>query len=253
MLPPSLIAVHAQTPELQTKARALSDKFGLPLALCESSYSYLLVLAPERLELRQSGPGAPGPVFVQWNSASTAYRRRDARQEAIARAVGVKNRPNIVDATAGLGRDSFMLASLACSVRMVERSPVIFALLEDALRRAEPEILKHLSVIQADGRDYLRELSPTDQPDVIYLDPMYPGRQKSALVKKESRLLRAVVGDDGDADELLDVALQAARQRVVVKRPRLAAHLADLAPTYTVKGRSTRFDVYIKNSPDHRP
>ena len=255
MIPAHLnIAVYTPSVELLDIAYAISKNLGLPLANDEfSSFAYLLVVTSERLELRQYGANAPGPVFVQWDSPRSIHRQRNTRQEAIARAVGVKNTPAVVDATAGLGRDAYILASLGCAVRMIERSPVLFAMLTDALSRADPEISQRLSVIQADGRDHLRGLVPEERPDVVYLDPMYPERRKSALVKKESRLLRAVVGDDSDADELFGIALQTARKRVVVKRPRLGDCLAGLKPTYEITGRSTRFDVYTKNSPDLRP
>jgi len=87
--------------------------------------------------------------------------------------------------------------------------------------------------------------APEDQrPEVVFLDPMYPHRQKSALVKKEMRLLRQLVGDDEDASDLLVTALARARRRVVVKRPRLAPTLTGPAPGFQIIAPNTRFDVY---------
>ena len=125
-----------------------------------------------------------------------------------------------------------MLASLGCTVQLIERAPIIAALLRDGLQRAArtPDIgllvTERLHLITADGRDYLRGLAESQRPEVVYLDPMYPHRQKTALVKKEMRLLRQWVGDDDDAPELLAAALCCAQRRVVVKRPRQAPMLA---------------------------
>lgn len=258
------IAVCTTDPVLQPAAAALAAQLHLPLLTVnppvaeEIPYTLLLTLTPQQLELRQWGPAAPGPVAVQWESGRLAYRQRHThiKREAIARAVGLKKnqRPDVIDATAGLGRDGFMLAALGCRVRLIERSPVLAALLQDALQRAEddpelqPWVSTRLSLQTGDSTSCLRYLPPEQQPDVVYLDPMYPHRQKTALVKKEARLLRAVVGDDEDADQLLQAALQCARQRVVVKRPRIAPALAGLAPSFSLAGRSTRFDVYLQSA-----
>ena len=141
-----------------------------------------------------------------------AYRRKygHAGGEAISKAVGIKkgHRPNVVDATAGLGSDAFVLATMGCRVHMIERSDVIAKLLEDGLRRAEQDkkigtlIKEKLSLTCGDSRQEL--LQVPFEPEVIYLDPMFPQKEKSALVKKEMRMLQEVVGQDTDADELLN-------------------------------------------------
>lgn len=166
--------------------------------------------------------------------------------KAVAGRGGVRR---VVDATAGLGRDAFLLACKGCEVTGVERSPIIAALLDDGLRRALADdrvgrvIGDRLRFIHADARHYLRALGPGDAPDVVYMDPMFPERAKSALVKKESQALRGVVGADDDAAELLAAARAVALRHVVVKRPR---HAPPLAPDVTraCEGKSTRFDVY---------
>ena len=90
----------------------------------------------------------------------------------------------------------------------------------------------------------LAQLADSERPDVVYLDPMFPERTKHALVKKEMRLFRDVVGDDMDADALMELALEVARKRVVVKRPRKADSVAGRKPGYQLLGKSSRFDVY---------
>ena len=129
--------------------------------------------------------------------------------------------PTVVDATAGLGRDAFLLASVGAKVVMLERSAEVHALLEDALGRARAaspalaEVVARMSLIHGDARDYLPKL----QAEIVIVDPMHPPRQNSALVKKEMRLLAGIVGADEDAHELMRVALASARDHVVLKWP----------------------------------
>ena len=177
------------------------------------------------------------------------------KNQPLAKAVGIKDklRPSIIDATSGLGRDAFVLASLGCQVILLERSPVFAALLADGLARAElhletAEIANNMHVIHADAHKYLSGLSSQEKPDTVYLDPMYPHRNKSALVKKEMRIARELVGDDEDASDLLKMALKIANKRTTVKRPSYAEHLGELKPTMAIQGKNTRYDVYITKS-----
>ena len=193
------------------------------------------------------------PVVIDFVSGKTAYRRKygHAGGEAISKAVGIKkgHRPNIVDATAGWGRDAFVLATMGCRVHMIERSEIIATLLKDGVRRAEQDekiglLMKDkLSLTCGDSR---KELSQVPfEPEVIYLDPMFPHKEKSALVKKEMRMLQHVVGQDADADELLSLALTIATKRVVVKRPAYADFLAGIKPQASIKTKKHRFDIYL--------
>ena len=211
-----------------------------------------LVLTPERLELRKRDEPKLGAIFVDFVGGTMAHRRKfgGGRGEAVAKAVGVKGRylPDVVDATAGLGRDAFVLASLGCKVRMLERNPVVAALLDDGLARgyrdAEigPWLRERMTLLHASSLTALSELSP--KPEVVYLDPMYPHKQKSALVKKEMRVFQGLVGPDEDADGLLEPARRLATKRIVVKRPDYAPPMADIAAQAAVVTKSHRFDIY---------
>ncbi|MDM8559437.1 class I SAM-dependent methyltransferase [Candidatus Parabeggiatoa sp. HSG14] len=214
---------------------------------------FVLYLTEERLELRDMQTTI-GPIYVDFVNGTLGHRRRygGGRKQPLAKAIGLKHSatPTVLDATAGLGRDAFVLASLGCHVQMVERSPVIAALLHDGLQRTQQDleigtfIKERLQLIYYDTQHWFSQLSPSQQPDVIYLDPMYPHRKKSALVKKEMRIFRQIVGDDLDAPKLLKIALTYARQRVVVKRPKLAPTLDDMLPSFCIQSKNTRFDVY---------
>ncbi len=193
-------------------------------------------------------------ISVDFVSGAVAHRRKfgGGRGQAIAKAVGLKqgNTPSVVDGTAGLGRDAFVLASLGCKVTLVERHPVVAALLEDGLRRAYEDaeigewMRERMHLVHGSSLNTLAELG--EQADVVYLDPMYPHREKSALVKKEMRVFQSLVGADSDADGLLAPALALAIKRVVVKRPDYAEDLDGMKPSTVISQKKNRFDIYVK-------
>ncbi len=231
-----------------SRAEKFSEKLNIPLEtdLTEKP-DLLLGWHEEKLSLFPEGSG---PVFIDFVAGKLAHRRQfgGGKKQPLARAIGLssKKTPNVIDATAGMGRDSFVLASLGCEVQMIERSPVIAALLEDALYRAHQDtevslIADRLSVICADACDYLSEAGSAD---VIYLDPMYPEKRKSAAVKKDMRALQMLVGPDQDSQRLLKIALLKAKHRVVVKRPKLAEPLEGQQSNSSISSPNTRYDIY---------
>lgn len=237
--------VPARDGELDTLRQRLADvAFPAPFAL---------VLTESRLELRKLDEPKLGAVYVDFVEGAVAHRRKfgGGRGQSIAKAVGLKSgaMPTVVDATAGLGRDAFVLASLGCKVTLIERSPVVAALLQDGLTRAaqDPEIgpwvRERMQLLHGPAVETL--LALTERPEVIYLDPMFPHKQKSALVKKEMRVFQSLVGADLDADALLPAALRMADKRVVVKRPDYAGWLNEHKPSMAIKTKSNRFDVYV--------
>jgi 16S rRNA (guanine1516-N2)-methyltransferase len=250
------IAVCPSEAGLYDKSMRLSRKLSIPLVLRESGeYEFLLLCSANGLALKQTGKDGLGPLMVNFTSPAMTYRIKHGggRRQALARAVGLKKgwQPAVIDATAGLGRDGFILASLGCHVHMLERSPILAVLLEEALQRAAQseqtaEIIKNrLHFTHADSMNFLQNLRQEDYPDVLYLDPMYPERTKSSLVKKEMRILRGLAGDDQDAAELFTIGLRCVRNRVVVKRPRLAPTLSPMTPSHQIAGKTSRFDVYL--------
>ena len=248
----AIIRVEALAAQFQAQAQALAERLGLPLQVAEAQMA--LQLGESGLQLVELGPQAPGPVRVDFVEGALAHRRQfgGGSGQMIAKAVGVAPgvRPRILDATAGLGRDAFVLASLGCEVLLIERQPLIAALLTDGLERAgrEPEVAPLVARMRLLQGDAIALLAAWDEapPQVIHLDPMFPHRDKSALVKKEMRLFRPLVGDDDDAPALLAAALQLASHRVVVKRPRKAPPIDGPAPGYALEGKSSRYDIYPK-------
>jgi 16S rRNA (guanine1516-N2)-methyltransferase len=238
-------------------AAALARELGLPMAELSSglddAFDLLLVVAEHRLELREVRRDAPGPIHVDFVGGAVGYRGRtgQSRRQPIALAVGLRTGTRtVIDATAGLGRDAFHLASLGCRVTAVERSAVLAALVRDGLGRARgqgdpslTEVLDRIELIVGDAREVLLARAEAARPDVVYLDPMYTPRRKSALGKKEMRACRALVGDDPDAGGLFEVAMRVARRRVVVKRHPHAPSLG-AKPSKRYVGATVRYDVY---------
>ena len=195
--------------------------------------------------------GVVPELIVDFASPADAYRRRSGsqRRAPLARAAGFArgNVPTVVDATAGLGRDAFLLAALGSPVTLIERSPEMHALLQDGLARAadHPDlaaIAARMTLIRGDAREVL----PTLAADVVLVDPMHPPRRKSALVKQRMRTTRALVGDDPDALETLQAAIACARQRVVLKWPARERLLPDWPQSsHFIPGTTVRFDVFM--------
>ena len=226
------------------------------------TYSYnaifMLVQTNTHLELRKLDEPKLGGIFVNFLSDEIKYRcqfLKKRNNEAIVKAVGIKSNylPDIIDYTAGFGRDAFILASLGCRVRMFERHPIIKALLEDGLRRGyeNNEIggwLRERLILIDDDMSSSRRLMEEDlniQSDVIYLDPMFPSRKKSAMVKKDMRILQLLVGYDKDSNILLKSAFQLAKKRIVVKRYRYANPLFNIARNSIITSKKHRFDIYL--------
>lgn len=299
------LLVLCNSPDFRSEAAAAARALSAPLLFnirpVELDQAPFALLYDEQgVSLCHTGRKVPGPVRVDFLAGALDHRRRfgGGKGQMIAKAVGVKAGvyPAVLDVTAGLGRDGFVLACLGCPVHWLERSPLVCRLLEDGLTRARRQaaegadaelqaILARLSLSEGDGRAYLARLEGVEEPqrlseeesqrlngepqrlgeepqrcaekpqrcaekpqrpDVVYLDPMFPERHKSADVKKEMQAFHRLVGRDEDAGELLALALSVARYRVVVKRPRKAPDLAGVAPSHRIEGKSSRFDVYAR-------
>jgi len=249
------IAVTFVNNQYKSRANRLAEKLNLPVVNADNKNFDLVLYIDEAFSLIPKNKSKLGNALcIDFLSGKTAHRYRYAggQKELIAKAIGLKKgtgKLNILDTTAGLGQDAFVLASLGCQVTMLERSPIIAALLKDALRRAKKANLKpieNLKLLERNSIHYLQKLQEKTCPfDVIFIDPMYPERKKSALPNKASRIVRAIVGQDEDAMLLLHHALACKAKRIVVKRPRLGQMLSNLHPQARIMGKSTRFDLYF--------
>jgi 16S rRNA (guanine1516-N2)-methyltransferase len=215
------------------------------------NFPYVLVYRDAGAEIVQNGKSAPGPVSASFLQGKTTHRLKfgGGKGQMIAKAVGLNKGvcPSVLDATAGLAQDAFVLASLGAQVTLLERSPVIAELIHMALEQAGAseisEIISRMNLLEVDACSWLAQQQGT-VADVIYLDPMYPQRDKSAMVKKEMRLFHSLVGETLDDAQLLAAALEKARYRVVVKRPRKGESISGRSPAHQLIGKSCRYDIY---------
>lgn len=234
----------------------LAERLGLAWAATPPASGLALIETLDGLAIAGNYRDYGAPLVVDFVAGKAGHRRRfgGGRGQLVAKACGLGRgvTPSVVDATAGLGRDAFVLASLGARVLMLERVPAVYALLEDALLRAlaDEAVGEIAGRLQLRHADAARELATSVagcgvDPQVIHLDPMFPHRDKSALVKKEMRLFRELAGDDDDAPRLLEAALDVATHRVVVKRPRKAPPLDGPRPGHVIEAKTSRYDLYV--------
>lgn len=245
------ITVSADSDELEVTANALAQKISLPFSELNEQ-QIQLVVCQNQIEIRT--PELGNAIFIDFEQGKNAHRRQfgGGRGQPLAKAIGLKKgaTPTIIDATAGFARDAFVLANLGCPITLIERNSLIATLIEDALQRAKDnediaDVIKRMTLINDDATTYLNKLTEQNSPDVIYMDPMYPSREKSALVKKDMRLLHQLAGPDTDSEQLLETARKTALKRVVVKRPKSAPYVGDQKPATSIESKNTRYDIYL--------
>jgi 16S rRNA (guanine1516-N2)-methyltransferase len=189
---------------------------------------------------------------IDFVEGSIAHRLRfgGGRGQDLPKAMGLRDgkTPMIVDATAGLGRDSFLLASLGAQVTLIERSEKMHELLVQGMKRAAKEggqlreIIGRMTLLKGDALDLIPELSG----EAILIDPMHPERKNSALVKLDLRQVREIVGTDDDAGDLVRLAIKHAQKRVVLKWPAKADPIEGVQKcTHQIIGKTTRYDVFM--------
>lgn len=236
-------------------ARTIADQYDLEYSPNrQPSTPYRLVVSASTITLQLAS--TPLRIVVDYTQGHAAHRRQfgGGLSQTLAKAIGLKkgHRPNVLDGTAGYGYDAFVLASLGCQVTLVERHSVLIIMLRHALKQAlshaiTQNIAQRMTVEHADTFTLLT-LKTAPVADVIYLDPMYPSRTKSAQVKKEMQLLHQLLANEGPNAGLLAIARKRAKKRVVVKRPISAEYLDDLIPHSQVKSKNTRYDIYLPTS-----
>lgn len=238
---------------LTTKARALSqsplpaDLQAFELMASPPDSGFYLTQNPQGLwQLCQAGQK---PLLIDFSSAH--YRHRGGT-EYLPKAFKGMSGASILDATAGWGRDAWLLAYRGFHLCLCERNPYLYVLLKQGIEQAKQlpltaAVANRMRIIHDDSRQFLA--AHGREFDAIYLDPMYPQRQKSAKVKKEMQILHELLGADAgeqaDNAELLQTALHSGCAKIVVKRPQTAAALAALAPHHSIEAPNTRYDVYL--------
>ena len=246
------ITIYIDSANQREKGHQLAESLTLPISTIRTNDKQQLLVLEDHLAY--AAPNLGKPISIDFTQGKNAHRRQfgGGRGQALAKAIGLKKgaTPTIIDTTAGYGRDAYVLATLGCTITLIERNPILAALLEDAIQRAQHNeetqaIAQRMQLIHHNATDYLTGLSPKQYPEVIYIDPMYPSRQKAALVKKEMQLLHQLIGPDTDSVELLESAREIAKKRVAVKRPKSAPTIDRQKPSTTVESKNTRYDIYF--------
>jgi 16S rRNA (guanine1516-N2)-methyltransferase len=248
----TVVVVAASVSDV-ARAAAVASELNLEQVRQRVGGSIHLVVGEADVWLETTEGRTSTEVHLCFDSAAMMHRRRGGHNELLGRAVGVKadRLPRVFDATGGLGRDAFVMADLGCEVTISERSPVLAWLLDDAISRARISVhesvrlaAQRMSVVQGDSvRRTLAGVS------VIYLDPMFPERKKSAAVRKDAAMLQRLAGGEPDPIEpLLAWALSQNVARVVVKQPRHASAPPGRKPSHSISGKSVRFDVFVQQT-----
>ncbi len=260
MTPPKPPCIVCSTAQRRDQAEQFAVQTGYPLFdRKQDSYRLQLCFTDDRIKLFDAALGTA--IHVDFLRGALAHRQQygGGKNQPLARALGLHKRGsqqtplNVLDATAGLARDAWVLATLGCKLTLVEQSPVLFAMIHDGIERAlrdgdpEHQVRNFTHLVNSDSQLYLQHLDAGSRPDVIYIDPMYPERKKSALVKKYMQMLHKLIGPAQGSQALLYSARQRAKQRVVVKRPASAEPLAGIEADTQLASKKTRYDIYLVN------
>lgn len=212
-----------------------------------------LIIHVNNLELIHNDYLHLGSLKINFSSRKNIYRYKslNKKNEILSKVIGIKKNyfPYVLDATAGLGQDGFILASLGCKVTLIERNPFIAIILDDAIRRIFLNLRKKCYFKFNMKLLYLSSFNMLNlgiiKPDVIYLDPMFPYRKIKSLPQKNIQLLQKIVGYDCDSHKLLNISRKLAKRRIVVKRFLNSPFLYDSKPNWTVFSKNHRFDIYL--------
>ena len=247
----SKLPVYFANEQFEVQARELAERLGThfkegspekgtgaALVFCESG----LVLTDGELEMK-------GDL----TKMLPRLKKNNLQQEMLIKAAKIKTAPaqlTAVDATAGMGEDSLLLAAAGYEVKLYEYDLVIAALLRDSLERAGripglSEAVGRMELFEENSIEALNTLS--ESPDVVLLDPMFPERQKSALIKKKFQLLQQLEAPCSDENGLLEAAFNAHPKKIVIKRPLKGAYLAGKKPDYSLSGKAIRYDCFVNN------
>ena len=212
------------------------EKFDILLSMDENG----LALVSENMKL-----------YGDFSKSIKRIKQSNLQNEMLIHAAKMKGKKEkliAIDATAGLGEDSILLAAYGYTVELYEKNPIIVELLKDAMERAKKiselrDVIERMKVHNEDSIIAMQKIQ--FNPDIILLDPMFPERTKSALIKKKFQILHKIENPCSDENELLSSAIKANPKKIIIKRPLKGEYLAGIKPDYSLKGNSIRYDCII--------
>lgn len=190
-------------------------------------------------------------IMADFREMLPRLKQSNLQREMLVKAARIKGQEMpqfLVDATAGFGEDSLILAAAGFQVRLYEFDEIIAALLQDCMERAAeiPELKDAVGRMELICGDSVAGMQNLDyKPDIVLLDPMFPARQKSALIKKKFQLIQRLESPCSTEIELLNAAEAAEPKRIVIKRPLKGPYLADRKPSYSLEGKAIRYDCMV--------
>lgn len=243
------LAVFTADEAYSEAALELSERLGVPNVSEESKlsdYELILCYAEDGLSLISGGQA----LRADFTHMLKRLKKNNLQTELLVKAAKIKGAERtltVFDATAGFGEDSFLLAAAGFEVTLYEYNPVIFELLSDAVKRAQgvqelSEAVGRMSIHCGNSIDILK--TTVVSPDIVLLHPMFPERQKSALVKKKFQLLHKLECPCEEEIALFNAALSVNPKKIIVKRPPKGAYLAGKTPMYSILGKAVRYDCY---------
>lgn len=250
LLPVGLIISTDSASEAE---QGLADFLGIPLigeSEDRSAYGFCLQFLPKGLALHDLDATAAKPTIVDFSSSQLESRASDSlSQQNLIKALGVKKypHPTVLDGMAGLGKDAYLMAMAGCQVHMLEKSKLVYSLLNDGLVRLQQLDFESLGrgSLNLEFGDFLDARPAAQQYDVVYLDPMYQSSNRKSKAKRDIERLQRLLGKEENEDSLLAHGLLLAKRRVIVKRAKNAPLFAAKKPDFNYKGSSARFDVYL--------
>ncbi len=227
---------------LNQQYQTLCDQWTAFLKPFENTVSHISIEYSSSCPLFLDDVSRKFQIDFEGNSISYSKFKGGMNSEPISRALGSgKLGQRVLDLSAGLGVDSVFLAQLGYQVTGVERNPFVYVALKNALENLTANYRTNLKFVFDHAQNFLQNM--TEEFDVCYFDPMFPPKTKSALPRQEMVFFKNLVGSDGDAAVVLEMALNSKNfKRCVVKRPRWGKPL--LKPAGEIKGKIIRYDIY---------
>lgn len=249
------VRILLNNPCFEEEANKLSSKLGIKIYKEKEAFEGVyLVYGEDFVSLEGDNQIFYGDY--ENNKTIKRLKHNNLTSELLVKAVKPKNYPKggvIFDATAGLGEDSLLLAAAGFNVKLFERDEIIAELLKDTIKRARNSEFEELrvaaarmDVIEGDSIKEMEDLAKAFNPDVVYLDPMFPEREKSSLVKKKFQLLHVLEKPCSEEEELLSAALLTGAGKVIIKRPLKGPFLCDKKPSYQIVGKTVRYDCLVR-------
>ncbi len=241
--------VWSDSNEYRNEAEEFAEKYGMPFTEDreEALKSFLRLHYTKNGVFLENGDSS---ISGDYTKLLKRLRYDNLTHELIVKAAKIKDRGNldIVDMTAGMGEDSLLLAASGHRVTLLEKDPVIAELLRDTVKRAGSfsglsEAVARMTVVCADSKEYLEKKDV--HPDIVYLDPMFPEKEKNSLTKKKFQLIHLLEKPCSDEEEMLKAAVDSKPLRIIIKRPLKGPWLGDKKPSFSLTGKTIRYDCLV--------